>query len=140
MMRAASRSWNVCSARSPTSGPRTSASERRASMHSRDELRAFRREARSIRRSKSHGFSRRCPVQPARARYITLPVVHGESAGSAWATLLPILESMQPDAVVALGESAKADRVHFERVAVNLRDARVRRQRGRATRRRNCRR
>lgn len=57
--------------------------------------------------------------------YVTLPVVTGESAGSAWATLLPILESIQPDAVVALGESAKADRVQFERVAVNLRDARI---------------
>jgi pyroglutamyl-peptidase len=57
--------------------------------------------------------------------YVTLPVVTGESAGSAWATLLPILESMRPDAVVALGESAKADRVQFERVAVNLRDARI---------------
>ena len=57
--------------------------------------------------------------------YVTLPVVTGESVGSAWATLLPLLEGMQPDAVVALGESAKADRVQFERVAVNLRDARI---------------
>lgn len=63
-------------------------------------------------------------AQGSRA-YVTLPVVTGESPGSAWARLLPILESMRPDAVVALGESAKADRVQFERVAVNLRDARI---------------
>lgn len=57
--------------------------------------------------------------------YATLPVVTGISAGGAWATLLPLLESLRPDAVVALGENAKADRIHFERVAINLRDARI---------------
>jgi len=57
--------------------------------------------------------------------YATLPVVTGVSLGSAWATLLPLLESLRPDAVVALGENAKADRIHFERVAINLRDARI---------------
>ena len=56
---------------------------------------------------------------------ITLPVVTGDCAGSAWATFLPLFESMRPDAVVALGENAKADHVHFERVAINLRDARI---------------
>jgi pyroglutamyl-peptidase len=65
------------------------------------------------------------PCEHGSREYVTLPVVTGESAGSAWTALLPLLESMRPDAVVALGESAKADRVQFERVAVNLRDARI---------------
>jgi len=57
--------------------------------------------------------------------YITLPVVTGTEAGSAWNAILPALDALRPDAVVALGESAKADRVNFERIAVNLRDARI---------------
>ncbi|MCE2884442.1 MAG: hypothetical protein LW806_06020 [Planctomycetaceae bacterium] len=57
--------------------------------------------------------------------HATLPVVTGISAGSAWSTLTPLLDALAPDAVVALGESAKADAITFERVAVNLRDARI---------------
>ena len=57
--------------------------------------------------------------------YATLPVVTGTGAGSTWAAIAPLLDELQPDAVVALGESAKADRINFERVAVNLRDARI---------------
>lgn len=57
--------------------------------------------------------------------YLTLPVVTGTAAGSAWNALEAAVARLAPDAVVALGESAKADRVHFERVAINLRDARI---------------
>ena len=57
--------------------------------------------------------------------YATLPVVTGTGSGSAWAALEPLLAGRVPDAVVSLGESAKADRINFERVAVNLRDARI---------------
>jgi pyroglutamyl-peptidase len=57
--------------------------------------------------------------------YAVLPVVGGTDAGSAWATIAPLIESLAPDAVVALGESAKADAITFERVAVNLRDSRI---------------
>lgn len=57
--------------------------------------------------------------------YVTLPVVTGVEVGSAWATALPYLDELCPDAVVALGENGKADRVHFERIAINLRDARI---------------
>jgi len=57
--------------------------------------------------------------------FATLPVITGFSAGSAWSTLEPLLDALTPDAVVALGESAKADAITFERVAVNLRDARI---------------
>ena len=55
--------------------------------------------------------------------FATLPVVSGEGPGSAWAMVRRLLRRHAPDAVVALGESAKADRVVFERVAINLRDA-----------------
>jgi pyroglutamyl-peptidase len=57
--------------------------------------------------------------------FATLPVVGGTGAGSAWAALEPLLASLHPDAVVALGESARAEAVTFERVAVNLRDSRI---------------
>jgi len=57
--------------------------------------------------------------------YATLPVVTGTGSGSAWAAVEPLLDALRPDAVVALGESAKADRINLERVAVNLRDARI---------------
>ena len=57
--------------------------------------------------------------------YATLPVVTGVDAGSAWAAIAPLLDEIAPDAVVALGESAIADRLCFERIAVNLRDARI---------------
>ncbi|MFM7259093.1 MAG: pyroglutamyl-peptidase I [bacterium] len=57
--------------------------------------------------------------------FVTLPVVSGVSGDSAWARLEPLLESLAPDAVVALGESAKADAITFERIAINLRDARM---------------
>lgn len=57
--------------------------------------------------------------------YATLPVVGGVEAGSAWDRASPAIESLRPDAVVALGESAKADAVTFERIAVNLRDGRI---------------
>ena len=57
--------------------------------------------------------------------FATLPVVGGTGAGSAWAVLEPLVASLAPDAVVALGESARADAITFERVAVNLRDSRI---------------
>jgi pyroglutamyl-peptidase len=57
--------------------------------------------------------------------FITLPVVTGTEAGSAWERLAPLLDELAPDSVVSLGENARADRIHFERVAVNLRDARI---------------
>ena len=39
--------------------------------------------------------------------------------------LEPLVASLAPDAVVALGESARAEAITFERVAVNLRDSRI---------------
>jgi pyroglutamyl-peptidase len=57
--------------------------------------------------------------------YTTLPVVGGTAVGSAWDRVSPMIGALQPDAVVALGESAKADAITFERVAVNLRDGRI---------------
>lgn len=57
--------------------------------------------------------------------FVTLPVVTGTGPGSAWHALAPHLAALRPDAVVSLGESAKADRLNLERVAVNLRDARI---------------
>jgi pyroglutamyl-peptidase len=53
-----------------------------------------------------------------------LPVVTGVGVGSAWAALQPIL-SEPWDAIVHLGESAKASMIMVERVAVNLRDSSV---------------
>ncbi len=53
-----------------------------------------------------------------------LPVVTGTGPGSAWAVLRPILDEPW-DAVVHLGESAKATAIMVERVAVNLRDSSV---------------
>jgi len=57
--------------------------------------------------------------------FATLPVVTGESEGSAWARVAPLLDELEPDAVVALGESLRAESLLFERVAINLRDARI---------------
>jgi pyroglutamyl-peptidase len=57
--------------------------------------------------------------------YATLPVVGGTEPASAWARVAPIIEASMPDAVIALGESAKADAITFERIAVNLRDSRI---------------
>lgn len=57
--------------------------------------------------------------------YVALPVVGGTEPGSAWARLSPLVDSLMPDAVVALGESAKAEAITFERIAVNLRDSRI---------------
>jgi pyroglutamyl-peptidase len=57
--------------------------------------------------------------------YATLPVVGGVDAGSAWDRVSPMIESLRPDAVVALGESARAETITFERIAVNLRDGRI---------------
>jgi len=65
------------------------------------------------------------PTAHGARAFATLPVVTGISAGSAWSTLVPLLDALAPDAVVALGESAKADAITFERVGVNLRDARI---------------
>ena len=53
-----------------------------------------------------------------------LPVVTGVGVGSAWAALQPILHEPW-DAIVHLGESAKASMIMVERVAVNLRDSSV---------------
>lgn len=64
-------------------------------------------------------------IEHARLALAILPVVSGVGPGSAWATLAPILESLAPDAVVSLGESWRAERIAFERVAVNLRDSRI---------------
>ena len=57
--------------------------------------------------------------------FVTLPVVTGTDSGSAWDRLAPYLDELAPDAVVSLGENAHTDRIHFERVAINLRDARI---------------
>lgn len=57
--------------------------------------------------------------------FATLPVVGGVDPGSAWAAVAPLIRSLSPDAVVALGESASAEAITFERVAVNLRDSRI---------------
>ncbi len=57
--------------------------------------------------------------------FLTLPVVGGVEPASAWATLEPVLHALRPDAVIALGESAKCDSIQFERVAINLRDSRI---------------
>ncbi|MFM2164201.1 MAG: hypothetical protein RL325_638 [Planctomycetota bacterium] len=65
------------------------------------------------------------PCAAGSRTYATLPVVTGIGTGSAWAAVEPVLRELRPDAVVALGESAIAGRVNFERVAVNLRDARI---------------
>lgn len=55
---------------------------------------------------------------------MVLPVVTGTGAGSAWGELQPKLDESW-DAVVHLGESAKASMIMVERVAVNLRDSGV---------------
>ena len=65
------------------------------------------------------------PCAHGRRVHATLPVVTGAEPGSAWATLAPLVESLAPRAVVSLGESARADRVQLERIAVNLRDATI---------------
>ncbi|MFZ9880843.1 MAG: pyroglutamyl-peptidase I [Phycisphaerales bacterium] len=65
------------------------------------------------------------PFAPGSLEFATLPVVTGVSQGSAWARLAPALEALAPDAVVSLGESAKAERINIERIALNLRDARI---------------
>ncbi|MEY3142938.1 MAG: hypothetical protein RLY21_1431 [Planctomycetota bacterium] len=57
--------------------------------------------------------------------YAALPVVGGTDADSAWGKVSRLIASLAPDAVVALGESAKADAITFERIAVNLRDSRI---------------
>ncbi len=65
------------------------------------------------------------PCGQGRRAYATLPVVGGVDEGSAWATISPMIDALRPDAVVALGESAKAEAITLERVAVNLRDSRI---------------
>ncbi len=65
------------------------------------------------------------PCTRGRRIHATLPVITGTDEGSAWATLAPLVSSLAPDAVVALGENARADRIHLERIAVNLRDASI---------------
>lgn len=65
------------------------------------------------------------PCRLGTRAYVTLPVVTGTGPGSAWEAVESALDELRPDAVVALGENAKADRIHFERIAVNLRDARI---------------
>ncbi len=65
------------------------------------------------------------PCALGRRVFATLPVVSGTGPTSAWAALKRALEEFAPDAVVALGESARADQLNFERVALNLLDARI---------------
>lgn len=65
------------------------------------------------------------PCERGSRAYATLPVVGGTENGSAWARISPLIDSLAPDAVVALGESARAEAITFERVAVNLRDSRI---------------
>lgn len=55
---------------------------------------------------------------------MVLPVVTGIASGSAWSMLQPILHESW-DAIVHLGESAKASTILVERVAVNMRDGTV---------------
>lgn len=57
--------------------------------------------------------------------YLPLPVIGGIDQQSAWYAALQRIEQIQPDVVVALGESAKADCVHIEMRAVNVRDSRI---------------
>jgi pyroglutamyl-peptidase len=57
--------------------------------------------------------------------YLTLPVIGGVEPASAWSILEPALDALRPEAVIALGESGKADSIHFERIAINLRDSRI---------------
>jgi pyroglutamyl-peptidase len=57
--------------------------------------------------------------------YLALPVIGGIEPQSAWHAALQRIEQIQPDVVVALGESAKADCVHIEMRAVNVRDSRI---------------
>ncbi len=64
------------------------------------------------------------PLIGSRA-YLALPVVGGIEPGSAWYAAAHMIEKLQPDVVVALGESAKADRIHIETRAVNVRDSRI---------------
>lgn len=71
------------------------------------------------------GLLHAMPLTHGSLAFATLPVVTGVSDGSAWAAASPQVDALAPDAVVALGESAKADAITFERVAVNLRDARI---------------
>lgn len=54
-----------------------------------------------------------------------LPVTGGVATGSAWALLRPLLESLQPESVVCLGEAHTRGTISLERVAVNLRDYRI---------------
>ncbi len=56
---------------------------------------------------------------------VILPVIGGEGPTSARAHLSAAIESSQPDTVVCFGESSRATRIAFERVAVNLRDERM---------------
>lgn len=65
------------------------------------------------------------PCSRGSRAYVALPVVGGADAGSAWWKLSPLIDSLKPDAVVSLGESAKAEAITFERVAINLRDSRI---------------
>lgn len=57
--------------------------------------------------------------------YRTLPVVGGTDPGSAWHSAARLIAEIEPDVVVALGESGKADRIHVEIRAVNIRDSRI---------------
>ena len=58
-------------------------------------------------------------------RFLALPVIGGMKPDSAWHAAARMIDTLQPDAVVALGESAKADRIHIETRAVNVRDSRI---------------
>ncbi len=57
--------------------------------------------------------------------YLALDVIGGTQRQSAWHAALERIEATRPDVVVALGESAKADCVHIETQAVNMRDSRI---------------
>lgn len=58
-------------------------------------------------------------------RFLALPVIGGIDPNSAWYAAARMIDTLKPDAVVALGESAKADRIHIETRAVNVRDSRI---------------
>lgn len=66
------------------------------------------------------GESGRARVVPA-----VLPVVGGEGAGSARATLDALLDLHRPDACILFGEAHVRGEVSVERIAVNLRDYRI---------------
>ena len=64
-------------------------------------------------------------VPGATLHSLIVPVVGGDQSGSAFHAVAESVIRWAPDTIVAFGESHKATRVAFERVAINLRDDRI---------------